>query len=75
MIADAQYYLSKEDKRISEGLTEEEAAMLPLRDCYIFGTSTSNVRIESWWNQLQRKCLIAWRVSQPSKSFPVPCVG
>jgi transposase InsO family protein len=75
MIADAQYYLSKEDKRISEGLTEVEAAILPLKDCYIFGTSTSNVRIESWWNQLQRKCLIPWRVSRPSKSFPVPCVG
>jgi hypothetical protein len=75
MIVDAQYYLSKEDKRILEGLTEEEVTVLPLRDCYIFGISTSNVRIELWWNQLQRKCLILWRVSRPSKLFSGSYVG
>jgi hypothetical protein len=68
MIADAQYYLSKEGRRRTEDLTEEQAATLPLRDCYIFGTSTSNVRIEAWWNELQKRCLFPWRVSKHNPS-------
>ena len=36
---------------------------LRFSDCYWFGTSTSNQRIESWWGQLSGSCLFQWRVS------------
>lgn len=32
-------------------------------DCYMFGTSTANQRIESWWQQLSKGLLFRWRVS------------
>lgn len=31
-------------------------------DCYWFGTSTANQRIESWWSQLTKSMLNMWRV-------------
>lgn len=31
--------------------------------CYMYGTSTANQRIESWWGQLRRVQLGPWRVS------------
>jgi hypothetical protein len=34
----------------------------PLKDCYRFGTSKENQRIESLWNQLSKGCLFQWRV-------------
>ena len=30
--------------------------------CYYFGTSTANQRIESWWSQLEKSLLFGWRV-------------
>lgn len=33
-----------------------------LTDCYIYGTSTANQRIEAWWNQLSKGLLFRWRV-------------
>jgi hypothetical protein len=36
---------------------------IQLKDCYRFGTSRENQRIESWWSQLGRGCLYRWRVS------------
>lgn len=40
----------------------EQPVLAPLSftDCYKFGTSKQNQRIETWWNQ-QGKALIAWR--------------
>jgi hypothetical protein len=32
-------------------------------DCYFYGGSTHNQRIERWWGQLQMSQLGAWRVS------------
>ena len=46
---------------------------IPLSQCYIYGTSTENVRIESWWGQLSKGLLFRWRVSQLSPSL-VPFV-
>ncbi|KAF1936682.1 hypothetical protein EJ02DRAFT_479412 [Clathrospora elynae] len=31
-------------------------------DCYMYGTSTANQRIESWWQQLSRGLLFQWRL-------------
>ena len=33
-----------------------------LEDCYVYGTSKKNQRIESWWGQLEASCLKRWRV-------------
>lgn len=35
---------------------------LQFRECYLYGTSTTNQRIESWWNQLTKGLLFRWRV-------------
>lgn len=34
-------------------------------DCYIYGTSTANQRIEAWWGQLTKSLTYKWRVCQP----------
>jgi hypothetical protein len=34
-----------------------------LEECYFYGTSKKNQRIESWWSQLEKSCLWRWRVS------------
>jgi len=31
-------------------------------DCYIYGTSTENQRIEAWWGQLTKGLAFKWRV-------------
>jgi hypothetical protein len=36
---------------------------LQFQDCYLYGTSTANQRIEAWWNQLTKGYLFRWRVS------------
>lgn len=33
-----------------------------LRDCWYYGTSTANQRIESWWSGLEKSQLYRWRV-------------
>jgi hypothetical protein len=62
LIADAQYSFYKRQKR-AEGLSEEDLANLPLRGCYWFGSSTSNVKIEAWWRQLIAGQTLPWMVS------------
>jgi hypothetical protein len=34
-----------------------------LHNCYYYGTSRKNQRIEAWWSQLEKSCLWRWRVS------------
>lgn len=36
---------------------------IEFKDCYWFGTSMANQRIESWWGQLSKSLLYQWRVS------------
>ena len=33
---------------------------LKIQQCYMFGTSTANTRIESWWPQLLKSCTGKW---------------
>jgi hypothetical protein len=35
---------------------------LEFRDCYLYGTSTANQRIEAWWGQMSKGALFRWRV-------------
>ena len=35
---------------------------LSFEECWIYGTSTSNQRIEAWWQQLSQSLIWQWRV-------------
>ena len=37
-----------------------EPEHIPFRECYMFGKSTANQKIEAWWARLQDGCLIRW---------------
>jgi hypothetical protein len=52
LIADIQWTLSR----------QRHQSDIPLSDCYKFGTSKENQRIEAWWMQLTKGCLGKWRV-------------
>jgi hypothetical protein len=51
MVADAQYsfYCAY---RLAQGVPQEAVYELPLRNCHLFGTSTANIKIESFWRTL-----------------------
>lgn len=36
---------------------------LEFQECYLYGTSTANQRIEAWWQQLSKGLVFRWRVS------------
>ena len=44
-------------------LVQKHDPTIQIEDCYIYGTSTENQRIEAWWAQLTRGLLFKWRVS------------
>ena len=54
LAAEVHYYLSH---------TMQNNPHFQLRDCWYYGTSTANQRIESWWSHLQKSQLYRWRVS------------
>uniref|UniRef100_A0A093UTS1 Uncharacterized protein n=1 Tax=Talaromyces marneffei PM1 TaxID=1077442 RepID=A0A093UTS1_TALMA len=49
-LAAAHYALCRKHKENSQ-----------ISDCYWYGTSTSNQRIEAWWSQLTKSLLFTWR--------------
>jgi hypothetical protein len=55
-----------------DGLADSHVAIrrdvdpgVSFQDCYKFGTSVRNQRIEAWWNVLSKGCLLRWRVRFP----------
>ena len=48
-------------KKSSDDTTQ--SSMLSFDDCYFYGTSTANQRIEAWWGQLSKGSIFRWRVS------------
>ncbi|KAL4872283.1 hypothetical protein BDV12DRAFT_183231 [Aspergillus spectabilis] len=50
LLAEAQY-------KLQQSLHPE----ISIKDCYLYGTSTANQRIEAWWNQLTRGLLFRYR--------------
>jgi hypothetical protein len=52
MLAEVQYYFRRQVE-----------PNIKFQDCYFFGKSTGNQRIEAWWAQLQKGQLYRWRVS------------
>jgi hypothetical protein len=66
ILADIQYDLATTDM-YDKGISpvDENGEALeewPLREFYVFGTSTLNIRIESWWGQLRRGQTGNWQV-------------
>lgn len=45
------------------GTRRAMAPDLQFDECFFYGTSVHNQRIESWWSQLQKSQLYFWRVS------------
>jgi hypothetical protein len=62
LLADAHFSLYVLHKR-AEGLSQEDEENLRLRDCYMFGTSTANIKIESLWMRMLRSQTRPWLVS------------
>ncbi|KAH8661805.1 hypothetical protein BGZ61DRAFT_368878, partial [Ilyonectria robusta] len=57
LMAGAHYYLSKTRVRAREGIPQD----VRFRDCWIYGKSTHNEKIESWWLRLSRGRAKFWR--------------
>jgi len=51
MVADAHYQIALKLR-----------TSVSLNDCFFFGTSVANQRIESWWGQITKGALYRWRV-------------
>ena len=51
-------------------LQQEAEPGLKFEDCYLYGTSTANQRIEAWWQQLSKGYLFRWRVSIVQRFTP-----
>ena len=67
LLADAQYNFYIRHRRATGTCPEDEEA-LNIRDCYMFGSSTANIRIESAWMRMLRHQTRPWLVS--SVCFP-----
>jgi hypothetical protein len=65
IMADIHYNLGVSEKS-EAGEFPEDGGEWPLREFYLYGTSTANVRIESWWGQLRRGQTGVWIVWKPS---------
>jgi hypothetical protein len=64
LLADAHYSFYTRHKK-SQNSPQEELDNLRLRDCYMFGTSTANIKIESVWMRTIRSQTAPWLVSNP----------
>ena len=62
LAADAHYYVSSDVRR--------DEAPLRFGDCFRYGTSKQNQRIEAWWNQLRRARISRWRERFSGCSLP-----
>jgi hypothetical protein len=58
LLADAHYSLYVLNKKA----TGSNKTTLKLRDCYMFGTSTANIKIESFWFRIIRFQTKLWLV-------------
>lgn len=62
LLVDAHYSFYVLDQE-AKGTAPEDLESLRLRDCYMFGTSTANIRIESTWMRMIRSQTKPWLVS------------
>jgi hypothetical protein len=62
LLADSHFSFYREHKR-SQGFTDDEINALRVRHCYMYGSSTSNIRIENVWQRLINSQTAPWIVS------------
>lgn len=62
MLADAHFSFYREYKR-SQGFTDDEVDSIRVRQCYMFGSSTANIKIESVWMRMIGSQTATWIVS------------
>jgi hypothetical protein len=62
LLADSHYSFFRKHKQ-AEGATLEEVEALRFRDCYMFGTSTANIKVESIWFRMIGSQTRPWLVS------------
>jgi hypothetical protein len=62
LLADAHFSFYREHKR-SQGFTDDEVNALRVRHCYMFGSSTANIKIESVWLRMIGSLTAIWIVS------------
>ncbi|KAK1989653.1 hypothetical protein LX36DRAFT_497281 [Colletotrichum falcatum] len=60
LAAGGHYFLSQ-DRTKPNPLAAEQSIPIQFRDCWIFGKSIHNVKIESWWGQLCQASSAQWR--------------
>jgi hypothetical protein len=64
MLADAHYALyCKLQELHNDNLSQADLDAIPFRQCYMYGTSTANIRIERLWGELIARQTKAWLVS------------
>jgi len=68
LVADAQYSFFI-DKCRADGVSEEALQQLPLRDCYFYGASKDNLKIERFWRGLIEGITLPWMVRNTIRSF------
>lgn len=59
LTAAAHFFLSQGRNRIFEGVREE----VKFHDCWVYGKSIHNEKIESWWGRLATGSAAFWRAS------------
>jgi len=62
MLADAHYSLYVKHRQGEDNMSTEESESLPLRDCYLYGTSTANILVETGWKKLIDRQTRPWLV-------------
>jgi len=68
LLADSQFSFFIKHKQ-ALGATPEQLLSLRFRDCYMFGTSTANIKIESTWMRMIRSQTRPWLVSDNVSQF------
>jgi hypothetical protein len=69
LLADSQFSFFIKHKQAC-GATPEQLQSLRFRDCYMFGTSTANIKIESTWMRMIGSQTRPWLVSKTKTAFP-----
>lgn len=61
LLTDAHYSMYVLERK-AKGTCPDNEDLIRLRDCYMFGTSTANIRIESTWMRMIRSQTKPWLV-------------
>lgn len=65
LMAAAHYYLAQTRVRVRDGIMQD----INFRDCWVYGKSTHNEKIESWWHRLSQGRSGFWRVRMTAYGY------